>query len=58
MNRIKDVLDAIRSVKIRYSTAVIEGDMDKANELMGDLLALENCLVTEAELYINNQQAA
>ena len=58
MDRIKDVLDAIQSVKSRLQAAYIVQDSLMIDKLVGDLLALENCLVTECELYVYNKQAA
>lgn len=44
---VKYILDAIHSVRRRVLTAVRAGDLPEAHKLMGDLYALEVCLVTE-----------
>lgn len=55
-DRLKDVVDAINNVKSRMRAAQASGDLIAYSNLVYDLLALENCLVTEAELLI--KQAA
>jgi len=44
---IKDILDAISSVKSRAKHSMAMGDLVEYSNRMGDLFALENCLVTE-----------
>ncbi len=50
--RIKDVVDSIKSVKNRIKVAKEEGNLIDYRERMADLLALENCLLTECELLL------
>jgi hypothetical protein len=47
--RVKDTLDAINSVKGRAKAALTRGDYILLSQLMGDLYALEACLVGETE---------
>ncbi len=49
MTTIRDILVAIKSVKARGIQAFQQGNSEEFSKLMGDLLALENCLVTECE---------
>lgn len=50
-------LDAIRSVKRRVKAAMSDGDTFMVNQLMGDLYALECCLVYEAERLMDEMDA-
>ena len=50
--RVKEVVNSIKSVKIRAQKAKDDGDLLSYKRLMGDLLALQNCLVTECELML------
>lgn len=47
MQNVKDIIVAIDSVKSRAKQAKLEGDLETFERLINDLLALENCLVTE-----------
>lgn len=49
--RLKDVVDAINSVRSRARQALEKKDFYDYTKLMQDLLALESCLVTEVNLY-------
>ena len=44
---VKMIMEAIDNVKGRAKVAASKGNMAEYRQLMGDLLALENCLVTE-----------
>lgn len=55
---IKDVLAAIASVKSRVRKAMVAGDSIEVNRLMGDLTALEVCLVIETEKFVYQNSAA
>lgn len=45
---VRDILEAIESVKARAVIANSNGDASAYRQLMGDLTALEVCLVAEA----------
>ncbi len=49
LENIKMTMDAIKSVKEQAKKAAQLGDFVKYKELMSNLLALENCLVTEVD---------
>lgn len=46
---VKDILSAIKSVRGRAQAAMDAKDFDGFAKLMGDLYALEVCLVSETE---------
>jgi hypothetical protein len=50
---VKDILDAIRSVRLRAKRALDGNDQIAYSSLMGDLYALEACLVIETEKLVN-----
>ncbi len=52
--RIKEVINSIESVKGRAIKAKRSGDLGNYRSLMGDLMALENCLVTEVKLMLDD----
>jgi len=45
VQNVKDILEAISSVKERAAVALANGDLPAYSNLMLDLLALERCLV-------------
>lgn len=49
VENIRLVMDAIKSVKYRAKEAFNNGDQVTYAQLMYDLIALENCLVTEVD---------
>jgi hypothetical protein len=53
---VKDILDAIKSVKFRAVSAFNLGELNEYTKLMGDLLALEVCLVGATESYIEEEE--
>lgn len=53
---VKDILDAINSVRSRVRTATKAGDLPEAHKLMGDLYALEVCLVIETSKLIEEME--
>ena len=55
MNRIKLVLDAIHSVEFRAKQALYVGDKQRFAELMLDKIALLNCLETEADIAVDEE---
>lgn len=56
MQNVKDVLGAIKSVRIRAKKAAEDGDLLAYRELMGDLLTLEVVLVDEAETLVDSME--
>lgn len=54
---IRYILEAIDDVKLRINQAVSDGDTYVEETLVGDLLALENCLVTEVSLLMKQDVA-
>lgn len=51
---VKYVLEAIESVKLRATSAYLLGNSLEYKALMGDLLALESCLVGEAKKLVED----
>lgn len=62
IQEVKETLEAIESVKARAKAAMDAGDSVLFNELMGDLYALEACLVGAAKALVEeidlNKRAA
>jgi len=56
LERIKDMLDAINSVKFRLRKAFDAKDYIAISQLTGDLFALESCLVIECEMLVDTSQ--
>lgn len=54
---IRYILEAIEDVKLRINQAVSDGDVYVEEILVADLLALENCLVTEVTLLMKQDAA-
>lgn len=50
---VKDTLSAIESVKRRIKIAENSGSQDQVHRLMGDLYALEACLVIESQKLVD-----
>jgi len=50
--RMADVVAAIHSIKSRLK----EASHEEQEQIIGDLLALENCLVTEVELFLKGER--
>lgn len=46
---VRDIVDAIRSVRTRATEALAHADLAAYGSLMLDLLALERCLVYQTE---------
>jgi len=55
---VKDILEAIESVKKRVKIAQAEGNFCAYTELMGDLTALECCLVGQVTLFFEELDKA
>lgn len=51
---VKDCLAAISSVRNKVYAAMAKGDLNEATRLMGDLYALEVCLVIETEKLVRD----
>lgn len=49
MENLNMVVGAIEQVKDQIKEAALAGNLQRYRELMGNLLALENCLLTEAK---------
>lgn len=57
---VRDILNAIDSVKARVRNAMITGDFREVSKLMLDLQSLEVCLVTQTSCLLSDleKQAA
>lgn len=53
---VKDTLAAIESVGRRARHALDNGDVEAYTRLMGDYIALENCLVTESKKLVKDEE--
>lgn len=58
MNRIKLVLDAINSVKLRARKALNDGNNIEYTKLMYDLWTLQACLTGECEIAVKQDDSS
>jgi hypothetical protein len=54
LNNVQDILSAIASVKSRAKEAMQNGDLVAYSRLMGDLFALEQCLVYQTSAMLQD----